>query len=294
MSRLSAFAATLVLLIAPSVRADFGTATFEDLNPSIAPGTVKSDFSPATGFTSGGLSFNNSFSGYLAAGFAVSSLIDNVPVNSPLDSSDFDHQFGAFSPTGAAGTGSGGSATYAVAYAFAPTDATIDLPSGYAPKSIDVANTTYLVSSLLYGDQYNSHVFAAGDNLILNIHGFTGAGATGAEVGPAVQFYLVGNTQGDKTFVDHFTTVDLSSLSHAISLGFSIDSNVADPILGPTLPFEFALDNVVAVSLRKVPEPAGWVIFASGCGILGWIGRSRLRGETGRDRNDDGCGEVTR
>ena len=277
MSRLSAFATALVLLVAPSARADYATATFEDVNPG--SNTFKDDFrSTNNQFASNGFTFSNSytppfgiFNGYFS-GFAASSKLDNVAVNSPGDSSDFGHEYGAYSPAGVSGTGSGGSATYAVAYAYSPTDAAIDLPSGYAAKSIDIANTTYLVSSLLYGDKYNSHVFAAGDNVILNILGFAGAGATGAPMG-SVSFYLVGDAQGDKTFVDHFTTVDLTSLAGARSLGFSIDTNIADPILGPILPFEFAVDNVVGV--RSVPEPAGWVLLATGCGILGLLGRSR-------------------
>ena len=273
MSRLSAFAAALVLLVAPSARADFATATFEDINPG--PNTYKADFRPANQFSSNGFTFRNSYSpgfgGYFS-GFAVSSKIDNVPVNSPADTADYTHQYGAYSPTGASGTGAGGSATYAVAYAYAPTDAAINLPSGYAPNSIDIANTTYLVSSLLYGDQFNSHVFAAGDFFKLNILGFAGLGATGTQVG-STSFYLVGDANGDKTFVDHFTTVNLASLAGAKSLGFSIDTNIADPVLGPTLPFEFAVDNVVG--LRSVPEPAGWMLLATGCGILGLIGRSR-------------------
>lgn len=275
MSRLSAFAAALALLVAPSARADLATATFEDLN--VAPNSVKNNFSPAAGFTSGGFTFNNTYTGYLAAGFAVSSKIDNVAVNSPGDSADYDHQYGAYSPTGASGTGSGGSATYAVAYAYAPTDATIDLPSGFAAKSIDVANTTYLVSSLLYGDQFNSHVFAAGDNFILNILGFAGAGATGSQVG-SVSFYLVGDAQGHKTFVDHFTTVDLASLVGARSLGFSIDTNIADPTFGPTLPFEFAVDNVVGI--RSVPEPASFALVGLGLAALAAFRLRKRRAST--------------
>ena len=264
MTRCAALAAALALLADPSARADFATATFEDVNPG--PNTYQADFRPANQFSSGGFTFSNSYSpdsGGFFSGFAVSSKVDNVPVDSPTDSSDYAHQYGAFAPTGASGTGSGGSATYAVAYAYAPTDAAIDLPSGYAPRSIDVANTTYLISSLLYGDAFNTHVFAAGDYFRLDILGFSGAGATGSRVG-SVPFYLVGDAQGDRTYVDHFTTVDLASLADARSLGFAIDTNIADPVLGPTLPFEFAVDDVVGV--RAVPEPSAWLLVLSGRG----------------------------
>ncbi len=263
MSRFSSFALAALVFVVPSARADFLTATFEDLG--LAPGTVKADFSPATGFTSGGLSFNNSYSGFLASGFAVSSLVDNVPVDSPTNSADFDHQFGAFSPAGASGTGAGGSATYAVAYAFSPTDDVIGLPVGYAPKSIDVANTTYLASSFLNGDAFNHHIFAAGDFIKLNILGFS---STGTEVG-SQSIYLAGDAQGDNTYLTQFTTVDLSSLVGATSLGFSIDTSpnfTTDPNLGPNVPSEFAIDNVVAV--RAVPEPASWLLMVSGAGLM--------------------------
>jgi Domain of unknown function (DUF4465) len=283
MLRSLGLAAALALIAAPIARADLATATFEDLN--LAPNSVKQSFSPASSFTSGGFTFNNTYSGYLAAGFAVSSLVDNVAVTSPTGNEDFDHQFGAYSPVNASGgTGAGGSATYAVAYAYGPTDATIDLPSGFAAKSIDIANTTYLMSSLLYGDGFNTHVFAPGDYVRLDILGFAGPGATGNQVG-TVPFYLVGDAAGDMTYVQQFTTVDLSSLIGASSLGFQISSNViSDPMLGPSLPFEFAADNVVG--LRSVPEPAGWMLLASGCGILGLIGRARGVGSNKNDGNE--------
>src|SRR4051794_16245755 len=128
-------AAALVLPPPRAARADFVTGTFEDQYPG--SNTFKNDFRPSNAFTTGGFSLNNAFNPTFAvwSGFSVSSKVDNV-----FGGSDFSHEYGAFAPLGANGTGSGGSATYGVAFNFSQGDAVINLPSETNPVSVDLTN----------------------------------------------------------------------------------------------------------------------------------------------------------
>ena len=115
-------AATAIILVPPSsARADVFTGTFEDQNPGI--NTFRNNFLPATGFTTGGFSLNNNFNTTFGvwSGFSVSSKVDNA-----FGGNDFSHEYGAYAPLGAQGTGSGGSATYGVAFNFSRGDANFD------------------------------------------------------------------------------------------------------------------------------------------------------------------------
>src|SRR5512135_3071149 len=104
-------------------RGDFVTGTFEDQYPG--SNTFKNDFRPANGFTTGGFFLNNNFDPTFGAwsGFSVSSKVDNV-----FGGSDFTHEYGAYAPLGANGTGAGGSATYGVAFNSSQGDAVSNLP----------------------------------------------------------------------------------------------------------------------------------------------------------------------
>src|SRR5262245_64956294 len=101
-SRLAALACAVVLgaSLAGSARGDLVVGTFEDQNPG--PNTFKNDFRPANGFTTGGFSLNNNFDPAFGvwSGFSVSSKVDNT-----FGGSDFSHEYGAYAPLGASGTG---------------------------------------------------------------------------------------------------------------------------------------------------------------------------------------------
>jgi len=265
--------ALAIVLMTSAARADFATATFEDV-PVGASG-VRADFRPDNAFTSGGFTFNNDytpdFGGFFNA-FAVSTKIDNVLVNSPGTSQDFNHQFGAYAPqpTGAPGTGSGGSATYSVAYSSDFGPAIINLPDGYEAYAIDIANTTYVASSVQFGDAF-SRPFRAGDFLRLDVFGYSEAGATGSVI-DTVSISLADFSGATLNLLDHFQTLDLTALKGSKSLTFRLDTNVENSF-GPSVPTQFAVDNVVAV--RSVPEPSAIALVLVGAGLVAVVRRRR-------------------
>ena len=257
--RIFASFALLAWLTQGSARADLVTAGFEGL-----PSRHSSSFSDA-GFT-----FSNTYTadGDYFTGFAVSNEVNNVPINSPKTSDDYyQKQFGAYAPAGP-GTGSGGSSTYAIAYNYFVGDAVITLPTGIGaqPYSIDVANTTYVASSLLYGDQFASPI-ARGQYFKLDIYGLDAQGNPIA-ASPLV-VTLADDPDGQAHVVYGFTRVDLTSLQGAQALGFNIDTNVNNSSGFATVPFTFAVDNVV-VSTAAVPEPSALALLAAGLSGLGW------------------------
>lgn len=256
---LSAFLLGITLVLPPlgEARGGFVTGTFEDQNPG--SDTFKNDFRPANGFTTGGYFLNNNFNSTFGSwsGFSVSSRVDNT-----FGGSDFSHQYGAYAPLGANGTGAGGSATYGVAFNFSPGDALINLLSGSDPYSIDLTNTTYAAQSITQGDSF-ARAFRQGDFFRLDILGFSGLNGTGTQLGE-VPFYLADFRGSSLQLVSNWTTVSLTSLAGAQSLAFALTStDVGD--FGMNTPASFAVDNITGVS--AVPEPASVILF--GIGLAG-------------------------
>ena len=253
-------AAILVVLPPPSVAGGgFVTGTFEDQNPG--KNTFKNDFRPTNGFTTGGFSLNNNFDPTFKAwsGFSVSSKVDNT-----FGGNDLSHEYGAYAPLGANGTGSGGSATYGVADNFKQGDALINLPSGATPYSIDITNSTYAAQSITQGDQF-ARAFHQGDYFELNILGFSGLNGTGTQVGD-VPFFLADYRGSTLLLVSNWTTVSLSSLGGAESLAFTLTSTDTGPF-GINTPAFFAVDNIVGTTV--VPEPSSVVLCVIGVGSAG-------------------------
>lgn len=252
--------AILVVLPPLSVaRGDFVTGTFEDQYPG--PNTYKNDFQPANGFTTGGFSLNNNYDPTNGSwsSFSVSSMVDNT-----FGGNDLSHQYGAYAPLGANGTGAGGSATYGVAYNFSQGDAIINLPSGVNPYSIDITNTTYTAQSITQGDQF-ARAFHQGDYLELNILGFSGLNGTGTQVGD-VPFFLADFRGSTLQLVSNWTTVSLITLSGAESLEFNLTSTDVGQF-GVNTPTYFAVDNITGVTL--VPEPSSVILCIIGVGSAG-------------------------
>ncbi len=262
-----ATATLLILLATVSARGDQVTADFEGL----APGHK-------SGFGDAGFSFSNTYSasGDYFTGFAVSKEVNNVPIDSPNDSKDYDlAQFGVYAPA-APGTGFGGSAGYGIAYNYFVGDAVITLPTGADPVSLELANTTYAASFLLYGDKFGSPI-AQGQYFRVEV---VGLDASGNPIAAApVSTTLADDPDGTPDVRYGFQFVNLSSLKGAVSLGFNIETNIVDPDSGfATVPFTFAVDNVVAATPSAVPEPSTWVLAAFGVGGLGRLARRRRVG----------------
>jgi hypothetical protein len=250
--------AALVLLPPGVARGDFVTGTFEDQYPG--SNTFKNDFRPANGFTTGGFLLNNNFDPTYgtSSGFSVSSKVDNT-----FGGLDYTHEFGAYAPLGANGTGAGGSATYGVAFNFSQGDAVINLPSGTSPVSMDVTNTTYTAQSISQGDSF-ARAFHQGDYFRLDILGYSGANGTGTQVGD-VPFFLADYRGSSLQLVSNWTTVSLSPLAGAMSLEFSLTSLDVGQF-GLNTPAYFAADNLIAQT-TTIPEPSSWLLCLIGCGV---------------------------
>ena len=240
-------------------RADVFTGTFEDQNPGV--NTFKNDFRPTNGFTTGGFSLNNNYDPTFGSwsGFAVSSKVDNT-----FGGQDFSHEYGAYAPVGANGTGSGGSATYGVAFNFSPGDALINLPNGSLASSIDITNTTYAAQSITLGDSF-ARAFHQGDFFKLDVLGFSGLNGTGTQTGD-VEFYLADFRGSTLKLVSNWTTINLSPLGTARSLAFNLTSTDVGTF-GMNTPSFFAVDNIVSIS--AIPEPSVVVLCGLGMGLLG-------------------------
>jgi hypothetical protein len=252
-------AMTLILVPQGAARADVFTGTFEDQNPGV--NTFRNNFMPATGFTTGGFSLNNNFNTAFSvwSGFSVSSKVDNT-----FGGDDFSHEYGAYAPLGAQGTGSGGSATYGVAFNFSRGDAFINLPAGARPFSIDITNTTYAAQAIVEGDSFTNHPgFIPGDFFRLDVLGFSGPNGTGTQIG-SVPFYLADYRGSSLQLVSNWTTLSLTSLAGASSLAFNLTSTDVGQF-GMNTPAFFAVDNVVAVT--AAPEPASVILMGVGVGI---------------------------
>ena len=292
MMRLRWILPTLLLGLTTAARAD-QISTFEDLGVGANSSALQLGVGHGNQFASGGNSFNSEYSvnfGFeFVTGWVPSSLLNPSPL--PTDAgADYNYLYQAI-----AGVGSGGSATYAVgapshfpdSVPNHPRSSFVNLAAGTDAISIDVTNTTYDFLSMKYGDSIGKQ-FEAGDFLRLTIEGYSGLSGSGSKIGEK-DFNLATGTN----IVADWQTVNLAALKGAASLVFGLESSDNSSAgFGPNTPAYFAADNLIT-RLRPVPEPAGWMLFVSGCGILGVIGRSRFGRGVGSDRND-GRGEVAR
>ena len=254
-------------LASSSAKADI-VAGFEDQN--LAANSSKNNAGVAGGFTSSGMFFNNSFSVQtfggvdyeVWSGWAISNKSVTVSESvSPQTTNQYsDFQFDAYPAMGA-----GGSATYGIGY----SSGFSNLPGGSRPVSIDVANTLYAYLAMVKGNQFST-AFHAGSFFSLIINGYAGLGGTGATVGTAVTFDLARYTTDNDRPKSVWSTVDLTNLNGARSLGFSFASSDVGSF-GINTPVYFAADN-----LRVVPEPASWLLGLIGGSFVVSLARRRV------------------
>lgn len=223
--------------------------TFEDFG--LPPHSYDNNAGASGFFHIDGNSFNNSYDPTFNvwSGWAISSMTDKT-------TPDFSNQYSAI-----AGSGAGGSQTYAVAYTFGPTSdpfhpagSFINLPNGVNPVSVDVTNTTYAYYTMLNGSQFSAP-FTASSFFKLDIAGYTGANGTGTLLGD-VTF----NLATGRNIVDTWQTLNLSSLNGASSLAFGLQSSDNDPTFGMNTPAYVAVDNLVESNPSVVPEPGSLVM----------------------------------
>jgi hypothetical protein len=274
--RLARHLSVAVVLLAALPAAGQVTVTFE--NPTLAqplpgPNTFQNGatLAPAGSFTTAGATFNNTYTAQFDSwsGWSYSNVKD-------VTTAGFTNQYAAYNLPG--GGGAAGSDNFGVANAFNPGDATIALPAGLRPASMQVTNTTYAALSMLNGDQFAKKFGGPTGNdpdfFRLTI---TGKNAAGQSTG-SVQFFLADyrfTNNSQDYVVSQWTTVDLSTLAADTAvLSFGLDSTDNGPF-GMNTPAYFAMDNLV---LTPVPEPS-LVVLAAAAGLGGWrLVRRRARG----------------
>src|SRR5262249_22959637 len=148
----------------------------------------------------------------------------------------FSNQYSAI-----AGSGAGGSPTYAVGFPFDaaadplhPADSFVNLAAGASPVSIQVTNTTYAYLSMLNGHSWEK-AFSAGTFSVLTCSGSPAPDGTGTKVGE-VDESLADFRGSSARIVNTWQTLDLTSLAGAASLQFGLQSSMNDPTFGMNTP----------------------------------------------------------
>lgn len=257
------------ILLAASVTASAKgdlTSTFEDINPGANTQNTNAGGGTDGFFTSGGNSFSNDYAvdptyGPFWSGWAISSVTNH---DRP---SGFMNQYASV-----VGGGSGGSATFAVAFEnpdpnnpLIADSSFVNLAAGANLVSIDVTNTAYAYSIMKFGDpNFFARQFRDGDYFRLTITGYDSLGGQGTSVG-AVDVYLADFRGGLSFILDTWKTVNLTSLAGAESLRFSLvstDYDPTNPSFGFNTPAYFAADNLILST--AIPEPSSLALVAIG------------------------------
>ncbi|MGV3610681.1 MAG: DUF4465 domain-containing protein [Fluviicola sp.] len=210
--------------------------TFDDL--TLAPNSHWNGSDSSGGFTSGGVYFENSYTGYWSGGFIYSNTND-------VTTAGYTNDFSAFT-----GTGGNGSANYAVNYG----SSSIDFGTEKVLSSIQLTNSTYAAISMRDGDAFGK-VFGSVNGADGNPDGTNGEDwfrllIVGRDAQSAVTdtviFYLADFRFADNTqdyIVNTWQTVDLTSLGEIQFLEFELESTDIGA-WGINTPAYFALDNI--------------------------------------------------
>ncbi|MEM7316013.1 MAG: DUF4465 domain-containing protein [Planctomycetota bacterium] len=239
------------LLISSMTFAD--VSDFDD-NP-LAPESFYNGADEAGGFTSRGVSYNNSYTPAFGSwsGFAYSNTSDTTTPG-------FLNQYSAITGAGAGGQGNYGVAFYDF---FTPVIPELTFSTPSIPESIQITNTTYAALSMRDGDSFAKQFGGmSGDDpdyfkLILE-----GLDASGNSTG-TVDFFLADYRFADNSLdyiVDQWQSVDVSSLGAVSSIQFTLETTDIGNY-GPATPFYFAIDNV---EFNAVPEPSSALLIVLG------------------------------
>lgn len=210
--------------------------TFDDL--TLATNSHWSGSDSSGGFTSGGVYFENSYTGYWSGGFIYSNTND-------VTTAGYTNDFSAFT-----GTGGNGSANYSVNYG----NSSIDFGSEKVIGSIQLTNSTYAAISMRDGDSFGKQ-FGSINGADGNPDGTNGEDwfrllIVGRDAQSAVTdtvvFYLAdfrfANNAQDY-IVNTWQTVDLTALGEVQFLEFELESTDIGT-WGINTPAYFALDNI--------------------------------------------------
>lgn len=261
----------VVHLICPLSFISAGTVDFEDVGATLPPNSYWNG-APHNGqntFTSNGFVFHNSYTSAWDTwdGFAYSNKTDTT-------TRGYLNQYSAIT-----GSGADHSATYAVSFVNLWGNLPrIDVPDGVSLVSAQVTNTTYAYYSMLEGDQFAKKFGGVSgsdpDWFKLTIFGKDLAG----QLLGWIEFYLA-DFRFDDNFQDYIVntwqTIDLTSISNARILEFSLDSSDVGP-WGMNTPAYFALDNLVFQTAggsggEVIPEPTSMTILGVASLAMGGV-----------------------
>ncbi|MFK7767656.1 MAG: DUF4465 domain-containing protein [Mariniblastus sp.] len=172
------------------------------------------------------------------------------------------NQYASFAGGGSDGAGGAvAGENYAVAFT---NSSYFNLPDHQDLESVDLTNTTYAGISMRDGDafakQFGGDTGNDEDFFSVVFTGYDGVDQTGNEVG-SVEFFLADYRFADNALdyiVDEWTTVDLTSIQFARSVGMTFTTtDIGD--FGPNTPSYVAFDNF-SFSVTSVPEPGNLML----------------------------------
>jgi hypothetical protein len=246
------------MVLLPGAASGQRVLQFEDL--ALAPESFYNGSNEAGGFTSGGASFNNSYTAAWGSwsGWSYSNVTDNT-------TGGFGNQYAAIT-----GGGLGPNGIYGVAYTGTPR---IVLPANETVLSLQITNTAYAYFSMLEGDSFSKQFQSADDDFLkLTISGLDGA----ENVVGSVDFFLADFRHDDGSLdyiVDQWTSVDLTTFGPtARMLDFSLTSSDVGAF-GMNTPAYFALGEITVI-----PEPTTYALWGGlATGLALWIRRGKGR-----------------
>ena len=236
------FLTALVLLNLTPYATHASVVGFEDL--TLSPNTYWNGSNGAGSFTSGGVTFPNSYNATYGSwsGFAYSNVQDST-------TEGWGNQYAA-----RPGTGYNGSANYAIGYQPYVGNFEISLggASNFVGRGLQVANTTYVALDMQNGSGFSKKFGGANgtdaDWLRLTVRGLLGSSETGA-----VDFYLADfrfANSADDYILSSWAFIDLTALGTVDKLRFALTSSDTGAY-GMNTPGYVALD-----SIGSVPEPS--------------------------------------